>query len=238
MRIQRPAQLTSRPRLRCQPIVIPPAGLPAQRPSPGHRPMTFQEASLEPGVSQWSISRASPPLRCHSIPSQQPIEMQNANLAWTTLKSGGYINRPGMTPDRIRLPTVREITSPDSASPHLLFSNPLPSPSLDRLLGNLWLIPQERQEKLEGRSLESSTRCRPPGSSHFGSLWTTSHGGGHPGARTFDGKLPARTLAAPQIALAQVPFPQTATESLLWSIPAQEALTTPRPLVWVGFYLL
>ena len=34
--------------------------------------------------------------------------MQNANLAWNTLKSGVYINRPGLTPDRIRLPTVRE----------------------------------------------------------------------------------------------------------------------------------
>ena len=34
--------------------------------------------------------------------------MQNADLAWTTLKSGGYINRPGMTPDRIQLPTVRD----------------------------------------------------------------------------------------------------------------------------------
>ena len=59
----------------------------------------------------------------------------------------------------------------------------------------------------------------------------TSHGGGHPGARTIDGKLLARTPAALWIALAQAPFPQTAMESLLWCIPAQEALTTPRPLV-------
>ena len=84
-----PARLTSRPRLLCQPIVIQPVGLPAQRPNPGHQPMTFQESSLEPGVPQWSIPRASPPLRCHSIPSQQPIEIQNADLAWTTLKSEG-----------------------------------------------------------------------------------------------------------------------------------------------------
>ena len=48
---------------------------------------------------------------------------------------GGFISRPRLTPDRIRLPIVREITSPDSASPHLLSSNPLPNPSLDRLLG-------------------------------------------------------------------------------------------------------
>ena len=162
MTIRRPARLTSQPRLRCQPIVIQLTGLPAQQPSPGHRPMTFQEASLEPGVPQWSIPRASPPLHCHSIPSQQPIEMQIADLAWTTLKSGGYINLPGMTPSRIRLPTVREITFLDSASPHLLFSNPLPSPSLDRLLGKNWLISKERQGKLEGRGLESSTRCPAP----------------------------------------------------------------------------
>ena len=57
------------------------------------------------------------------------------------------------------------------------------------------------------------------------------HGGGHPRARTHSGKLLARTLAATRIALAQAPFPQTATESLLWSVPAQEALTTLRPLV-------
>ena len=59
-----------------------------------------------------------------------------------------------------------------------------------------------------------------------------------PGARTIDGRLLARTLSASRIVLAQAPFPQTATESHLWSIPAQEALTTPRPLVGVGFYLL
>ena len=46
-------------------------------------------------------SKTSPPLRCHSTPFQQPIEIQIARLTWTTLKSGGYINRPGMTPDRI-----------------------------------------------------------------------------------------------------------------------------------------
>ena len=92
---------------------------------------------IQPGTR--SALKKHPQSFTSSPLSQHPLsaEMQNADLAWTTLKSRGYINRPGMTPDRIRLPTVREITSPDSASPHLLFSNPLPSPSLDRLLGSI-----------------------------------------------------------------------------------------------------
>ena len=45
------------------------------------------------------------------------------------------------------------------------------------------------------------------------------------------GDSPARTITTAWIALAQAPIPQTATESLLWSIPAKEALPTPRPLV-------
>ena len=36
-----------------------------------------------------SIPKASPPLRCHSIPFQQSIRIQIARFAWTTLKSGG-----------------------------------------------------------------------------------------------------------------------------------------------------
>ena len=135
----------------------------------GQRPIgivPFQDLRLEPaghlGVLSWIIPKASSPLLCHSIPFQQPIKIEIAHFYWTTLKSGVYINRPGLTPNRIRLPTVREITSPDSASPHLLSSNPLPSPSLDRLLGYIWLISQERQGKLEGRGLESSTRCPTP----------------------------------------------------------------------------
>ena len=38
-------------------------------------------------------------------------------------------------------------------------------------------------------------------------------------------------IATAWIALAQAPILQTATESLLWSIPAKEELPTPRPLV-------
>ena len=148
MKIRHPAWLTQRPRLGHQPMRIRPAYLPAQRPGRGQRPigiLPFQDLSLEPaghpGVLSWSIPKASSPLLCHSIPFQQPIRIEIARFSWTTLKSGVYINRPRFTPDRIRLPTVREITSPDSASPHLLSSNPLPNPSLDRLLGTWWLIP-------------------------------------------------------------------------------------------------
>ena len=73
---------------------------------------------------------------CHSFPSQQPIKMQNAHLAGTTLKSGGFISQPRLTPDRIRLPPTQELTVQDLASPHLLYSNPPPNPSLDCLLGH------------------------------------------------------------------------------------------------------
>ena len=45
--------------------------------------------------------------------------MQNADLAWTTLKSGGYINRPSTASGRILKPTVTETSSPDLASPAL-----------------------------------------------------------------------------------------------------------------------
>ena len=45
-------------------------------------------------------SKASPPLRCHSTPSQRPIRIQDPHLARTTLKSEGFISRPKPTPDR------------------------------------------------------------------------------------------------------------------------------------------
>ena len=50
-------------------------------------------------------------------------------------------------------------------------------------------------------------------------------------AETHGGNSLARTSPAAWIALAQAPIPQTASESLLWSIPAEEALPTQRPLV-------
>ena len=56
-------------------------------------------------------------------------------LAWTTLNFLGFISRPKLTPARIRLPPTQESTALDLASPHLLFSNPAPNPSLDCLLG-------------------------------------------------------------------------------------------------------
>ena len=155
--IWHPATQTSQPRLRSQPMKIQLAGLPAERPGPGQRPMI----SLEMRVPQWSIPTASPHLLCHSFPSQRPSRIQEAHLARTTLKSGSFISRPKLTPDRIWLPPVLERTSPDLASPHLLYSNPLPSPSLDRLLGTQWLIPIERQGKLKERGLGLSTHCCP-----------------------------------------------------------------------------
>ena len=123
--------------------------------------MTSLELSLESRVPQWSIPAASPPLRCHSIPSQWPIKMQNTHLACTTLKSGGFISRPRLTPGRIWQPPIFEITSPDLASPHLCSRNPLPNPSLDCLLGSNWLVPIERQGRLDKRGLVLYTHCCP-----------------------------------------------------------------------------
>ena len=79
-------------------------------------------------------SFTSSPLSQHPVPAANENPDRPFCLGHPEIR--GYINRPGLTPDRIRLPTVREITSPDSASPHLLSSNPRPNPSLDRLLGN------------------------------------------------------------------------------------------------------
>ena len=147
MKIQHPAWLTPRPHLGHQPIEI---RLPVQRPSRGQRPIgirLFQDLSLEPAVLQWSILRPSSTLSIHSIPGQQPIRMQNADLAWTTLKSGGYINWPSTASGRILKPTVTETPSPDLASPHLLSSNPPTNPSQDRPLGlYIWLIPKEAKD--------------------------------------------------------------------------------------------
>ena len=143
MWIRHPAWLTQRPRLGHQPMRIRPAWLPEQWPGRGQRPIgipPFQDLSLEPaghpGVILWSIPKASSPLICHSIPGQRLIKVEIASFAWTTVKSGVYINRPGLTSDRILQPAVLETPSPDLASPHLLSSNPPPNPSLDRLLGN------------------------------------------------------------------------------------------------------
>ena len=46
----------------------------------------------------WSIPKASSPLLCHSIPFQQLIKIEIARFSWTTLKSGVYINWPGIDP--------------------------------------------------------------------------------------------------------------------------------------------
>ena len=44
------------------------------------------------------------------------------------MNSLGFISRPQQTPDRIRLPSLLEITSQDLASPHLLCCNPCTKP--------------------------------------------------------------------------------------------------------------
>ena len=54
---------------------------------------------------------------------------------------------------------------------------------------------------------------------------------GYPGAKTAGGNSLSRTFSTAWITLAQVPIPQAAQESLLWSVQAKEVLSTPRPLV-------
>ena len=78
------------------------------------------------------------------------MKIENADLAWTTLKSGGYINWPSTASGRIHQPAVIETPSPDLVSPHLLSSNPPTNPSLDRLLGLYYLlILREKRGTLE-----------------------------------------------------------------------------------------
>ena len=49
--------------------------------------------------------------------------MQDADLTWTTLNSGVYINQPSQASSRIQPTDFVETPSPDLASPHLSFSN-------------------------------------------------------------------------------------------------------------------
>ena len=66
-------------------------------PIPGNQPGIGHPMRSTPGA----FPKLHLPFAVTASPFQQPIEIQIARLAWTTLKSGGYINRPGMTPDRI-----------------------------------------------------------------------------------------------------------------------------------------
>ena len=101
MKIQYPKWLAQRPSLGYQPIGIQFSRGPVRRPGRGQRPMrirSFQEIGLESagqtGVPQWSILRPSCAHSIHSIPDCRPITIRNADLTWTTLNSGVYINWP------------------------------------------------------------------------------------------------------------------------------------------------
>ena len=137
--IQHPKRLAQRPGLGQWPIIIQHSRRLTQRPGWGQRPMIIRR-SLEIGlesagqgrVPKWSIPG---PSCAHSIPDSGPITIQNADLTWTTLNSGVYINRPSQASNRIQLLDLVETPSPDLASPHLLFSDLMETPSLDRPLG-------------------------------------------------------------------------------------------------------
>ena len=141
--IQHPTWLAQRPSLGHQPIEIQLAPVPAQRPGRDQRPIRirrFQDSGLEPAdqtwVPQWSILGPSCAHIIHSIPDCRPIRIQDSDLTRTTLKSGMYINRPSPASSRITTPAFVETPSPDLASLHLLYSDIIETPSLNRPLGN------------------------------------------------------------------------------------------------------
>ena len=96
---------------------------------------TSLETSGQGGVPQWSIPGPSCAHSIHSIPDSEPITIQNADLTRTTLNSGVYMNRSSQASSRITQIDRVETPSPDLASPHLLFSDLIETPSLDRPLG-------------------------------------------------------------------------------------------------------
>ena len=109
----------------------------ANRNSPfaGNRPGT--SGSNRSSLPQWSILRPSCAHSIHSIPDFGPIKIQDADLTWTTLNSGVYINWPSQASSRIQLTDFVETPSPDLASPLLPFSDLIETPSLNRPLGQL-----------------------------------------------------------------------------------------------------
>ena len=113
----------------------------ATRPrSTANRNSPFPES--QPGTSQppRSALKKHPqsfhPLSIHSIPGQQPMKIQNADLAWTTLKSGGYINQHSTASGKTLSPASIEDPSLDLTSPHLPYSNFIEAPSLNHPLGS------------------------------------------------------------------------------------------------------
>ena len=154
IKIQRAAQPPQWPRMTAGPIEI---QHPRERPDPSQRPMTPRRWT----VPQCTRLPASTPLMCHSLPFQQPIRMQDSHLTWTAVNFLGFISQPRSTQGRIWQPPLQESTALDLASPHLLLSNPTPSPSLDCPLGAKWLVLLERLGKPMERGLELCTRCCP-----------------------------------------------------------------------------
>ena len=93
----------------------------------------------QPGTRSTSVehlqSFASSPMTQHPISSAN----ENSDRAYRRdHPERRAVYKPAQTSpsqDLIILPPTQEITSQDLASPHLLFSNPPPNPSLDCLLG-------------------------------------------------------------------------------------------------------
>ena len=118
---------------------------------------------IQPGTRSTSVehpcSFTSSPLSQHPIPatsrnSDRPF-CQNHSEIWGLYKPAQIYHSQDLTATRLR------DISPDLASPHLLSSNPLPNPSLDHLLGTVWLVPIERQGSLDNRGQACCTRCCP-----------------------------------------------------------------------------
>ena len=80
--------------------------------------MTSLEFSLQPGVPQWSIPTSSPPFRCHSIPSQQPIGIQIAQIdpsqELTATHLRDNISGFGLSSPALQQPPTKPFSGPPS----------------------------------------------------------------------------------------------------------------------------
>ena len=83
----------------------------ANRNSASQRATQHQPAAIKPNLMMStpvykSLSFHSSHLISHSLPFQQPIEIQHSSLAWTTVNFQGFISQPFQTPARIRQLTL------------------------------------------------------------------------------------------------------------------------------------
>ena len=208
--------------------------LAGERPGPGQRPMTGRRW----GVPQWSILSASPPLLCHSLPSQQPIRMENALLARTTLKIWGFISRPPLTPRQdltATQPRVNSLgfglSSPALKQPSTKPFSGLPSrPHLTspyREAGEAYGERPGIVYPLLPRAQIRGWRSTPP---RCPSLLPLVVSPGRPQSWILERLLKREPAAIP----VQMPATETPSQPLGRNLQAVKALTAARSLVWLS----